>query len=252
MQLTDMKGKAALVTGVAGDLGRTTALRLARAGADVCLVDFDRQSLEGPATEARSLGVRAYVRPSDVTDRDACFAAVADAVQAFGRLDALCNVANAFLPSQATKTPKRDWELTLAINLSAPFYLTQAALPHLLETDGAVVNVTSCVAFMAHPYTAAYTASKAGLVQMTKALAAEYIGQKIRINLVSPGSMSVSSGSTASIPPDLDPELFQKYSTVRGRIEADEVAEVIAFLASGAARRFHGACIAIDNGISLG
>jgi NAD(P)-dependent dehydrogenase (short-subunit alcohol dehydrogenase family) len=128
----------------------------------------------------------------------------------------------------------------------------QAALPHLISAGGAVVSVLSPVAVLAHPYTAAYTASKAGLAQMTKALAAEFFGENVRINAVAFGGANMGKRAAAGLSPDLDPRLFQKFSSVRSRIELNEIADVIAFLVSDAARGFHGSCVTIDNGISLG
>ena len=99
---SDMKGRAALVTGAAGGLGRATALRLARAGADVCVVDLDADGLAETARELEALGVRALARPADLSTRENCPAAVAAAVEAFGRLDALCNVAAVYMPRHTT------------------------------------------------------------------------------------------------------------------------------------------------------
>ena len=252
MKPSDMSGKAGIVTAAGFYLGRATALSLARAGADVCLIDTNQEGVEETAAMVRKLGRRAHVVDMDIGERQSCIDAVEEAIEAFGRLDALCNVANVFRPSHSTKTPQDDWERTIAINLSAPFYLIQAALPHLLKTEGAAVSVLSCVAVLAHPYTAAYTASKAGLAQLTKSLALEFIGDKVRINSVSFGGAALSPTSAATFPEDLDPKLFQKFSTVRPRIEVEEVAEVIAFMVSDAARGFHGTCVTLDNGVSLG
>lgn len=249
----DMTGKAALVTGAAEGIGWGVALKLAQAGADVCLVDVDAAALDVRAQELRAMGVRACVQAADIAEPDACEAVVAAAVAAFGRLDALCNVANAFFPARATGMSRADWDRTVATNLSAPFHLMQAAIPHLLEADGAVVNMSSCIAFMSMAYTAAYAATKAGLTHMTKALAMEYRDQPIRINAVAPGGMyAVSTGATKHIPADLDATLFQRFTPARGYVEIDQVAEMIAFLASDASRGYHGACISIDNGVSLG
>jgi NAD(P)-dependent dehydrogenase (short-subunit alcohol dehydrogenase family) len=242
-----MSGKAALVTGASGDLGKAIARELAGAGATVCLVDPDRAALEEFAAQ---LGGRAAIHATEVRGAANCRAAVAAAVTAFGRLDALVNVANVFAPAQSAEMAEADWEATLAVNLSAPFYLIQAALPHLLAANGAVVSVGSCAAFMASPFTAAYTASKAGLAQMTKALAKEFIDQPIRINYLAPGSMSVGSGNAAKIPSNVDMSKVQKLS--RNLINVTEVAAVVAFLASDASAGFHGACISMDNGLSLG
>ncbi len=248
MQASDMTGKVVLVTGASGDLGQAIARALAAAGADVCLVDPDRAALEAFAAE---LGGRTAIHAAEVRGRANCRAAVATAIAAFGRLDSLCNVANVFAPAQSAEMAEEDWEATLAVNLSAPFYLIQAALPHLLAGDGGtVVSVGSCAAFMASPFTAAYTASKAGLAQMTKALAKEFIDQPIRINYLAPGSMSVTSGNAAKIPDNVDMSKVQKLA--RSLITIDQVAAVVAFLASDASAGFHGACLSMDNGLSLG
>jgi NAD(P)-dependent dehydrogenase (short-subunit alcohol dehydrogenase family) len=247
MRASDMTGKAALVTGASGDLGQAIARELASAGADVCLVDPDRAALQAFAAD---LGGRTAVHATEVRGQANCRAAVEAAVAAFGRLDALVNVANVFAPAQSADMAEADWEATLAVNLSAPFYLIQAALPHLLAANGAVVSVGSCAAFMASPMTAAYTASKAGLAQMTKALAKEFIDQPIRINYLAPGSMSVSSGNAAKIPSNVDMSKVQKLS--RSLIDVTQIAAIVGFLASDASAGFHGSCITMDNGLSLG
>jgi NAD(P)-dependent dehydrogenase (short-subunit alcohol dehydrogenase family) len=247
MRASDMTGKAALVTGATGDLGAAIARELACAGASVCLVDPDSHALDALAAD---LGGMVAIHATEVRGRANCRAAVDTAVAAFGRLDALVNVANVFAPAQSGEMAEADWEATLAVNLSAPFFLFQAALPHLLAANGAMVSVGSCAAFMASPFTAAYTASKAGLAQMTRALAKEFIEQPVRINYLAPGSKSVSSGNAAKIPDNVDMRRVQKLS--RDLIEVTEVAKVAAFLASDASAGFHGACITMDNGLSLG
>ena len=249
---SDMKGKAALVTGAAGGLGRATALHLARAGADVCVVDLDAAGLEETARELVALGVRALARPTDLSNRENCPAAVATAVEAFGRLDALCNVAAVYMPRHTTEMTAAEFEKTLAVNLSAPFHLIQAAIPHLLQTEGAVVNVTSCAAFTAQAYMAAYCATKAGLTHMTKALAMEFMHKKIRFNAVAPGGMMTRLAVAAQWPQDMDRALFGRGAPLRGMVEVDDVAEMVAFLASPAASGYHGACINIDKGSTAG
>jgi NAD(P)-dependent dehydrogenase (short-subunit alcohol dehydrogenase family) len=140
----------------------------------------------------------------------------------------------------------------LAVNLKAPFYLMQAAIPHLLETDGAVVNVTSTASFIGEAYAAAYCATKAGLTHMTKALAMEYVHKPIRFNAVAPGGMMTNIGANFKIPEGADIALIQRYSGLRGLVEVEDVADTVAFLASPAARGYHGACLTIDRGITAG
>ena len=247
-----MKDKAALVTGAASGLGRATALALAGAGADVCLVDLNRAGLEETARQVREIGMRAEIHATDLTVPENCTAAVEAAVTAFGGLDALCNVAGIVIFAHSPDMPVADWNRTLAVNLSAPFFLCQAAIPHLLARHGAIVNVTSSAASIGEAYVAAYCASKAGLTHMTKALAMEYVNKPIRINAVAPGGMMTPMGTTIRMPEGVDRSLIQRFTPLRGLVEVDDVAELIAFLSSDAARGYHGACIAIDQGITAG
>ena len=148
--------------------------------------------------------------------------------------------------------PRAQWDRTMAINLTAPFLLAQAAIPHLLETEGAVVNVTSCAAFQGQAYTAAYCASKAGLEALTKAMAMEYIRRPIRINSVAPGGMMTNIAAGFAPPPGADIDLIRRFSPLRGLVEVEDAAEQVCMLAGPRGRGFHGACIRIDAGITAG
>lgn len=252
MKPSDMKGKAALVTGAASGLGKGVALALARAGADVCIVDLNAAGLEETASAVRALGVKAHVHAADLSKADSCPAAIAAAVEAFGRLDALCNVAGIIVFTHAHEMKQADWERTIAVNLSAPFYLIQAATPHLLKNDGAVVNVASSGGLIGEAYVGAYCASKAGIIHLTKALAMEYVKQPIRFNAVAPGGMMTNIAANIKMPDGVDYELIKRFSGMRGLVEVDDVAELVAFLSSDAGRGYHGACISIDKGITAG
>jgi NAD(P)-dependent dehydrogenase (short-subunit alcohol dehydrogenase family) len=250
---SDMSGKAALVTGAASGLGRGTALALARAGADVFLVDVNHAGLEQTAEAVKALGVKVVVHAADLCVAENCRAVVAAVVAAFNRLDALCNVAGVIFLNHTTAMPQQDWEKTIAVNLSAPFFLSQAAIPHLLEQNGAIVNVSSSATAVGEAFAAAYCATKAGLTHMTKAMAMEYMHKPIRINAIAPGGMMTNIAvSMANSPKDLDRSLIDRFVPLRGMVEVDDVADLIAFLASDAARAYHGACIAIDKGITAG
>ena len=248
---SDMTGKAVLVTGAAAGLGRASAIRLAELGADLALVDIAAAGLAETATAIRQLERKALVLPLDLSDRANCRTAVERSVAQFGRLDALCNVAGVMIPGPTPAMTDEAWDLTLAVNLAAPFFLIRAAIPHLLEAHGAIVNVTSCAAFQGQAYFAAYCATKAGLTQMTKALAMEYMKAPIRINAVAPGGMITGlTEGMKLLPPETDWSLVQRIGSPRGVCEIADVAECVAFLATDAARAYHGACINIDAGVT--
>ena len=249
---SNMTGEVALVTGAASGLGRGTALALARAGANVCIVDVNAAGLEETAQQVRTSGAMALVHTTDLSMPENCVAAVAATLAAFGRLDALCNVAGMILFSNSTEMAVKDWDRTLAVNLSAPFHLSKAAIPHLLEHHGAIVNVTSCAAFIGEAYAAAYCATKAGLNALTKAMAMEYMHKPIRINAVAPGGMKTNIAANLRMPEGADYALIKRFSGMRGLVEVDDVAEMIAYLASDAGRGFHGACVSMDRGITAG
>lgn len=250
LQPADMTGKVALVTGAAAGLGRATAERLAGLGAKVALVDVAADGLEATARAIGDAGGEALVLPLDLSQRANCARAVADAVAAFGRLDALCNVAGVMRPGPTDSFPDEAWDLTMKVNLEAPFFLIRASLPHLLESHGAIVNVTSCAAFQGQAYFAAYCATKAGLTNMTKALAMEYIKSPIRINAVAPGGMMTGLVGGMAALADCDRDLTARIGSPRGLCEIADVAETVAFLATPAARSYHGACINIDAGVT--
>jgi NAD(P)-dependent dehydrogenase (short-subunit alcohol dehydrogenase family) len=246
----DMNGKAALVTGAASGLGRATAVKLAEAGADLCIVDVNGDALVETAGMLGNAAVLRHV--ADLSDPGACKEAVAQAVNRFGRLDALCNIAGIIKFANSHEMAESDYLRTIAINLNAPFFLSQAAIPHLLETNGAIVNCASSAAFIGEAYAAAYCASKAGLVQMTKAMAMEYSRKPIRINAVAPGGMVTNIANGMTMPEGVEYDLIQRFSGMRGTVEVDDVADLITMLASRAGRSYHGACVSIDAGITAG
>jgi len=248
-QVIDMAGKVALVTGAASGLGRATALRLAEAGAALALVDVNANAL---AETAEMIAGETLVHVANLADADACAPAVAAAVARFGRLDALCNIAGLIKFANSHQMPRSDFELTMAVNLHAPWYLSQAAIPHLLETNGAIVNCASSAALIGEAYAAAYCASKAGLMNMTKSMAMEYSRKPIRINAVAPGGMMTNIAQGMTMPEGAEMDLIARFSGLRGVVAVEDVAELIAMLASPAGRSYHGACLSIDAGITAG
>lgn len=248
----NMSDKVALVTGAASGLGRSTAVKLAAAGAAVLLVDRDSAGLDQTAALIGEHGAGAAIHVADLSDPAACKATIVQGVARFGRLDALCNVAGLITMAHSHDMPLEDLQRTLAVNLTAPFLLSQAAIPHLLEVGGTIVNVASSAAFIGEAYAAAYCASKAGLVGMTKAMAMEYVHQNIRINAVAPGGMMTNIAAGMQFPEGADFTLVKRYTGLRGLVEVDDVADLICLLSSEAGRGYHGTCITIDAGITAG
>lgn len=248
----EFAGKAVLVTGAARGLGRAVAQGFAVRGAGLFLVDRLADRLAAAAGQLREAGARVETLAVDLASRDACLAAVDGAVAAFGRLDVLCNVAAIVRFNHVPDVSQQEWEQVLAINLSAPFYLSQRAIPHLLATHGSIVNVASQAAQMGTAYIVPYSASKAALVHMTRSMAMEYMRQPIRINAVAPGTMRTEIGEGVTRPADLDLELMQRYSGLRPPSEPEDVAELVVFAASDRARAIHGACLTADNGVTAG
>lgn len=189
---------------------------------------------------------------ADLSDPTACKSVVEAAVQTFGRLDALCNIAGLIYLANTPDMPLAQLQRTIDVNLTAPFILSQAAIPHLLENNGAIVNVASSASYIGEAYAAAYCASKWGIVGMTKAMAMEFQKKPIRINAVAPGGM-ITNIATNFVPPEnCDFELLKRFSGMRGTVETEDVADMIVLLASDAGRGFHGACVSIDAGITAG
>jgi len=246
------EGKAALVTGAASGIGRATALRLASEGARVFGADVNEAGLADTAERAASAGGGGAFESGrfDLTRTADCRGAVEAAVGAFGRLDVLANVAGASRFHLFEQMPEEDWNLLIALNLSAVAFTSQAAIPHLLATSGNIVNVASVAGLMGQAYTVAYCAAKGGVVQLTRALSAEYVKTGLRVNAVAPGGVKTALNETLRFPEEMDWQLAKPYMGHRGLAEAEDVAAAIAYLASDEARFVHGAVLSIDGGVA--
>lgn len=240
-----MQGRRALVTGAASGIGRATAELFAAQGARVALLDRD-----GPALAAACEATGGVALEVDLLDERALRAAVERAGQAMGGIDALVNCAGVAGSMPFEAIDRDTWDRFVAINLTAPFLLCQAALPYLrAAADATIVNIASGQALLPNaPGIAAYAATKAGLIALTKALGAE-LAPRIRVNAVAPGIVDtpmVRSVLGGYADPD-DAPFVQQYALKRVA-RASELAEVILFLSSAASSYVTGTVVAADAG----
>ena len=242
--MAQLTGKVALVTGASSGLGAAVAQLFAERGASVFGVARDTGRM---AAVFESVPGGAFTS-ADITGAQSCRDAVEQCVQRFGRLDVLVNAAGFHQMRHTAEVTDDDWAYDLAANLSGPFYLCRAALPHLLEAGGNIVNVASVAGVEGEVYSAGYCAAKHGLVGLTRALAVEFTRERLRVNAVCPGGMLTPQVTEFAAPENADYKLIMRIAAPRGLMEPHDVATVIAFLASDDAAAVHGAVYAIDNG----
>src|SRR5689334_23351532 len=244
-QLSD---KVALVTGASAGLGAATAQLFAERGASVFGIARDADRM---ATVFENVPGGKYASV-DISDPAACKQAIADCVAEFGRLDILANIAGFHQMRHTPTMTDQDWDRDLAVNLNGPFYLCRAALPHLLETGGNIVNVSSIAGIEGEVYSAGYCAAKHGLVGLTRALAIEFTADRLRVNAVCPGGMVTPQATEFAAPDNADWNLIMRIASPRGLMDVADVAKTIAFLASDDASAVHGAVYIVDNGKTAG
>jgi NAD(P)-dependent dehydrogenase (short-subunit alcohol dehydrogenase family) len=249
---TNSVARVGLVTGAARGLGRSIAAALGRQGVTLMLVDVLADRLDVTRRELQDAKVRCAAFATDVSIKTNCVAAVEAAVREFGRLDILVNAAGLMRFNHATEVPEEEFWKVMQVNAAAPFWFAQAAIPHLLATEGNIVNVLSQSAFMGTPYLVPYSMSKAALLQLTKSLAVEFADKPIRINAVAPGAMATEISTGTRPPVDADFAKIRRYSGQRPPGDAADVAAVVAFISSPAARAVHGAVWTADGGVTAG
>jgi NAD(P)-dependent dehydrogenase (short-subunit alcohol dehydrogenase family) len=248
----DLSGKAALISGAGRGIGRSTAIALARLGADVAVVSRSQVEIEEVVVSIRKTGRRALGIRMDLAEAHAPVRVIESCIAQFGRLDILVNNAGCVIRKRAEETLLEDWDFVLTLNVKVMAEMCRLALPHLRkQTGGSIVNMSSISGMIGTPLRAAYAATKAAIVGYTKVLAKEVAPFGIRANAVAPGFID-----TAFVSPYLanNPETMNEALThiPLGRMgSADEVAWPIVFLSSPAATYITGQTIIIDGGWML-
>lgn len=239
--------KVALITGAASGIGRATAIRLAAEGAKLMLADIDEPGL-AQTVELLVNSECAEVIKLDVTSAEQCRNAVAATVKRWGKLDVLCNVAGIAMAKHLADVTEEDWMRMMSINLNSVFFLSQAAIPHLIETKGNIVNMASSAALVGQIYNSAYCASKGAVVMLSKSMAVEFADKGVRVNAICPGAVRTALVEKFSMPEEPNVDMFTRLMPLLDMAEADEIAAATAYLASYEARYVTGTTLAIDGG----
>jgi len=244
----------AVVTGAASGIGRAVALRLARDGYGVALVDVDGSGIKETVRSIESASGVAQGFQSDVCDPHQLGVTVREVLASMGSPDLLVNVAGIAVAATVLDTSDQDWNRVLGTNLTGPFLLTRAILPLMLDAgSGVIVNVASVAGVVGMTARAAYCASKAGLIGLTRAVAADYAALGIRCVAVCPGTVE-TEWIDRIIAGESDPAAARERMAARqldGRMGTpEEIAATIAFIASPDGGFFNGAAVVVDGGMT--
>ena len=247
--MSNLAGKVAIVTGAARGIGQAIALRLAADGADLALADLKTEWLDDTAAKVRALGRRAECFAVDVASSESVNAGVAAIVAAFGQVDILVNNAGITRDTLILRMTDVDWDAVLDINLKGVFLMTRAvAKPMMRARGGAIVNVASVVGVTGNAGQANYTASKGGVIALTKTTAKELGSRNIRANAVAPGY--IHTAMTEKLPEELRAQMVKLVPLARPG-EPEDVANVVAFLAGPDAAYVNGQTIHVCGGMVM-
>ncbi|MBU2643556.1 3-oxoacyl-ACP reductase FabG [bacterium] len=246
LEIFSLKGKVAIVTGAGRGIGKAIALGMADAGADLAIAARTTDQVETTAGEIRKKGCQAIAITADVRFKDQVEKMVADTVRHFGRIDILVNNAGGMFAVPTMEMSENQWNVTISENLTSVFFCSQAVGKIMMtQKSGAIVNIASIVGIVAQPLNAAYAASKAGVINLTKTMATDLAAYNIRVNGIAPG-LIVTPGTEWLYE---DPKgAISEIPLARGGTPEDIAGGVI-YLASDASRYVTGETIVIDGGL---
>jgi 3-oxoacyl-[acyl-carrier protein] reductase len=245
----DFKGQVALVTGGARGIGKTIAENLAKKGVSLVIADVSVESAGETARELASLGVKTSALRLDVSKSDQVVKAFEDIVSEFGRLDILVNNAGITKDGLVLRMKEDDWDAVININLKGVFLCSKEAVKVMVKQKyGRIINIASVVAFMGNPGQANYSASKAGIVGLTKTVAREYASRGITANAVAPGF--IATAMTDALAENVKQEMLKSIPV--GKFgSVDDVANAVAFLASPESGYITGHVIHVNGGMYM-
>ena len=244
-----LDGQKALVTGAARGIGRAIAEKLAAAGADVVVCDLNRDWLAETEQAITARGRKALALATDVGQAKSVQQTVDEALKAFGRLDILVNNAGITRDGFLVRMSEEDWDQVLAVNLKGTFLFTKAVSRGMIKQKfGIIVNLASIIGLIGNAGQCNYAASKAGVIALTKSAARELASRNIRVNAVAPGF--IETQMTAALPEAVRVKMLAAIPMARFGL-ADDVAEVVLFLASPASAYMTGQVLSINGGMVM-
>lgn len=240
--------KVVFITGAASGIGRACAEAFAEQGARLYLADINEQGLSQTVSDYAERQQRVL----DVIDSAACQAAIDDCVEQYGQLDVLCNIAGIVMATHFHETTDEQWQRVMNINLNSVFYLSRAAIPHLKNSGGNIVNMASSAGLLGQAYTSAYCSAKAAVVNLSRSLALEYAEAGIRVNAICPGGVKTNLSDNFSVPQDADFKLFERVMPLLPMPGPEPIAEAVLYLASDKAAYITGTTLSLDGGQTAG
>lgn len=247
----DLTGQVALVTGSRRGLGKSIAVRLAEAGADLIINDIEpgRDEAEATAAELRALGGRAIALCGDVSKSEDATVLIEQGWAQMGKIDILVNNAGVTRDNLLIRMSDDEWQMVININLSGAFYCTRAAAKRMMKARyGRIINIASVIGLMGNAGQANYAASKAGIIGLTKATAKELSARNITVNAIAPGF--IVSAMTDKLPDDVKAKYIEGIPL--GRLgTADDVADAVLFYTSPLATYTTGHVLNVDGGMVM-
>lgn len=246
MNLFDLTGRSAIVTGASTGLGRAMTLALARSGADILLVDHSKR--EETAKEVRAMGRRAVTLEADLSRMEAIDAIITTAVKEFGKVDILVNNAGIIRRTPAIDFSEKDWDDVMAVNAKSVFFLAQAAARDMIKRKrGKIINIASLLSFQGGILVPSYAASKGAVAQVTKAMANEWAQHGICVNAIAPGYMETKNTQALRDDPVRSKAILDRIPAGRWGVP-DDLAGAVVFLASSASDYVNGHVLVVDGG----